>query len=104
MTLLHESRELCHFPRAMKIVLAPKAVRLHWHVLMCPWRSVDFHRNLHCKDSDCFARLAKVQPVVTLKFPLYGKEINGLTPLRNTIFMEGALACTCHVTGETALE
>ena len=31
--LLHTLREISHLLRAMKIVLAPKAVTLHWPVL-----------------------------------------------------------------------
>ena len=57
LTLLHKHRELSHLPRAMKIVFAPKAVTLHWPVLPGRWRSVDSYKSLHCKESDCFARL-----------------------------------------------
>ena len=52
---LHEPRKLSHFPRGMKIVFAPKAIWLHWPVLLGRWRS---HKNLHCMGPECFARLA----------------------------------------------
>ena len=35
----------------VKIALATKAVSLHWPLLPGRWRSVDFHRNLHCRDT-----------------------------------------------------
>ena len=63
--------------RAMTIVLAPKAVRLHWPVLLGQWSSVDSHRNLHCKDSDCFARLSP--NIVALFLGLAGLQVRHLS-------------------------
>ena len=57
-TLLHKLRKKCHLSSLMKIALAIIAVSLHWPILPGWWRSVDFHRNLNCRETDCIARLS----------------------------------------------
>ena len=57
-SLLHKLSEQSHLSSLMKIAVATNAVSLQWPVLPGQWRSVDFNRNLHCRDTDSFARLS----------------------------------------------
>ena len=84
-TLLHKLRKMSHLSSLMKIALATIAVSLHWPVLPGWWRSVDFHRNSNCWDTDCIARLSA--NIVSLFWRSVGLAVRGIYIMRKHVFL-----------------